>query len=120
MMIMEERDGGIDKQPKSGKRIVRWILRVFAALFLIIGGVIVAGGLFLMLNPVFGGRVSKEQQKSYAERAANYSDGKFAYPEAYIEEGLTEDVRVSTKERKPMADLPVVMRMVNQIILVMI
>jgi len=105
---MKERDNGIDKQSKSGKRIVRWILRVFAAFGMIIGGVIVAGGLYLLLNPVFGGRASKEQQLDYEKRAANYADGRFAYPETYIEEGLTEDVRVSTKERKPVEELPVV------------
>lgn len=108
MIIMKKRDNEIDKQPKSGKRIIRWILRVFAAFGLIIGGVIVAGGLFLLLNPVFGGRASKEQQMDYAERAANYADGRFVYPETYIEAGLTEDVRASTKERKPVEELPVV------------
>ena len=61
-----------------------------------------------MLNPVFGGRASKEQQGDYAERAANYVDGRFTYPGEYIEEGLSADVRVSTKERKPIENLPVV------------
>ena len=105
---MQERDNRIKKSPKRGKRIVRWILRGMGAFAVVIGGVIVAGGLFLLLNPVFGGRVSKEQQKDYAERTANYVDGRFTYPKEYIEEGLTEDIRVSKKGRKPVEELPVV------------
>lgn len=107
-MKKEEKNSGINERPKRGKRVIRWVLRGVAVLGIVIGGVVLAGGLFLMLNPVFGGRASKEQQGDYAERAANYVDGRFTYPGEYIEEGLSADVRVSTKERKPIENLPVV------------
>lgn len=105
---MKERDNRIRKRPGRGKQVFRCMLRGLGALGIAIGGVIVAGGLFLSLNPVFGGRASKEQQKDYAKRAGNYADGRFTYPEEYIEEGISADVRVSSKERKPVEELPVV------------
>ena len=80
-MKKEEKNSGINERPKRGKRVIRRGLRGVAVLGIVIGGVVLAGGLFLMLNPVFGGRASKEQQGDYAERAANYVDGRFTYPE---------------------------------------
>ena len=90
-----------------GARILRWILRILAVCGIAIGGVIVVGSLFLVLNPVFGGRASKEERAAYGKRAENYVEGKFIYPEEYIEEGMSQDIRVSTKERKPAGELPI-------------
>ena len=105
---MKNNNAGANNRKESGMRIIRRILRVLAICGSVIGGVILAGVLFLLLNPVFGGRASKEQQRDYAERAANYVEGRFTYPEEYIEEGISADVRVSSKERKPVEELPVV------------
>lgn len=90
----------------GGVRIFRRMVHTFVVLGIIIGGIVLAGGSFLLLNPVFGGRASKEERAEYSRRAENYIDGRFVYPDKYIEEGLSQDVRVSKKGRKPVKDLP--------------
>lgn len=89
---------------KRGQRLLR-MLWVFPGIVAVLALAVL---LFFLLNPVFGGKASKEQREDYAKRAANYVDGRFTYPEEYIEEGLAEDIRISTKERKPLDELPVV------------
>ena len=102
------------KKERVGKRILRRVMHVLILLGMIIGGIILAGGLFLMLNPVFGGRVSKEERIEYGRRAENYVEGKFVYPEKYIEEGLSQDIRISKKGRKPVDALPLATPVINK------
>ncbi|SFU64646.1 L-ascorbate metabolism protein UlaG, beta-lactamase superfamily [Clostridium sp. DSM 8431] len=69
---------------------------------------IVAEIIFLYSNPVFGGRISKNDRIDYEKRAQNYVKGKFVYPNEYKILGEAEDKRVSNKGTSPKAQLPLV------------
>lgn len=88
-------------KPSLGRRIAHILLILCA----IPAGFVFLIVLFLLINPVFGGRISKEKQEEYSKRATNYKDGKFFYPTEYAIDGLLTDVRVSTKGRVPEAAL---------------
>ena len=69
--------------------------------------------LFLYINPVFGGRISKNEKKDYITRAGNYIKGRFTYPKEYELEGESTDNRVSNKGKSPKSVLPSVKPIIN-------
>lgn len=84
-------------------RMVRIMFHIVTAVAITIAAVM----LFLKLNPVFGGNISKTDKADYEKRAANYSNGNFFYPEEYELPGLSEDKRVSEKNSIPQDTLPI-------------
>lgn len=81
-------------------------VRVLVMILGVVAVIVVAAALFLTLNPVFGGRPTKEDKADYAKRAENYVNGKFIYPAEWEEEGLEETEYVSDKGKKPQEEIP--------------
>lgn len=75
-------------------------------ILLVILIIAVAVCLYIKLNPVFGGSPDKADKADYSARAENYTDGKFIYPEKYLIDGLSDDIRVSVKGTVPESELP--------------
>ncbi|MFU7515834.1 MBL fold metallo-hydrolase [Clostridium sp. HCS.1] len=86
------------KKMKLGKIALR-ILEVILIVTIIIT-------LFVYINPVFGGRISKEDKSNYEKRAENYVNGRFIYPSEYEIKNEFTDNPVSKKEKLPKGVLP--------------
>lgn len=93
--------------------MVKRVLWIFVIILLLIIGFIL-----LNINPIFGGRVSKEEKSDYLERATNYINRKFIYPLEYKVEGEAIDKRVSNKGKSPKGMLPLVKATINDEILI--
>lgn len=94
------------KQSTIKRKILKGIF-VFAGAAV---SVLLAAFLFLRLWEPFGGRASEEDQRDYADRAANYRDGKFYNEEEFqiIREGGRSDEAVaSEKGTEPEGEIPV-------------
>ncbi|MDO5521139.1 MAG: MBL fold metallo-hydrolase [bacterium] len=89
------------------KKVLLWIVGILVIVAII-------SVLFILLNPVFGGRVNKADKEEYTSRATNYIDGKFVYPEEYELESGLEDNRVSEKELYPENKLTAVEPMISE------
>lgn len=83
------------------------LIKVLIIIIAVILAIAVFAFLFIRLYPTFGGRADRADKQEYAERAENYIDGKFTYPDEYDIEGLPSDVRVSDKYTSPKEKLPV-------------
>lgn len=85
----------------------RKAMKIFLIILLVIILMTAAAILFVILNPSFGGRVSREDKADYKKRADNYSERQFTYPEEWVINGLSEDNIVSDKETYPQENIPV-------------
>lgn len=83
------------------------LIKVLIIIIAVILAIAVFAFLFIRLYPTFGGRADKSDKQEYAERAENYIDGQFIYPDEYDIEGLPSDVRVSDKDTSPKEKLPI-------------
>lgn len=82
-------------------------VKILIGLLIVFAVIVIAAVLFLKLNPAFGGRASKEDKADYAERADNYADEWFSYPEEWELDGVSEDKPISQKDTKPQEELPI-------------
>ncbi len=83
-------------------------VRILMVLLIVFAVIVIAIILFLNLNPVFGGRASKEDRADYEKRAENYIDGKFTYPSEWELEGVSENKIISEKGSAPQDEIPFV------------
>ena len=81
------------------KKVLVWLI---ASVCAVVKGAV----LFLKLYPGFGGRPDNADKEEYAKRAVNFSGEGFVYPAEYKLGGLTENVLISGKGRRPEAELP--------------
>lgn len=79
---------------------------------------IISGVIYLNVNPVFGGRISKDEKLNYEKRAENYINGKFLYPERYKLLGEEENIHISNKGKSPETKLPLIKPSINEKLLI--
>jgi L-ascorbate metabolism protein UlaG (beta-lactamase superfamily) len=84
------------------KKLVKIALRTLE----IIIAIVILGTLFVNINPIFGGRISKEDKSDYEKRAENYVNGRFIYPSEYEIKNQFTDNPVSKKEKVPKGIVP--------------
>lgn len=84
------------------------LVRILFWIVVVIVSIIVIALIFMRAYPTFGGRPTRADRKDYEKRAGGYYDGKvFTYPEEWVIDGVSDDVRVSAKDTVPKSQLPI-------------